>query len=109
MARLGFRKRYVAFKVISEEQHDKQAVFNAISKSTSPLRGDHRPNKINLRLLEYDQQSGQGILVCGHKQVDLVRQSISTGIKIADKPATIRVIGVSGTIRRLYQKFLSER
>jgi ribonuclease P/MRP protein subunit POP5 len=107
MARLGFRKRYIAFKVISEEQHNKQAIFDAISKSILTLRGSHRPNKINLRLLEYDQQSGQGILVCGHKLVDLVRQSISTGIKIADKPATIRVIGVSGTIRRLYQKFLS--
>ena len=107
MVRLGFRKRYIAFKVLDEEPHTKRAIFDAIIKSTLTLRTNHYPDKINLRLLEYDPQSGRGIMVCGHKMVDQVRQSISTMIKIADKPVAIRVMGVSGTIRRLHQKFHS--
>lgn len=107
MVRSRFRKRYVAFKVLAEEQHTKRAIIDAISKSVLTSRGNHRPDRINLRLLEYDRQSGRGILVCGHRMVELVRRSMSTVIKIADKPAAIRVIGVSGTIRRLYRKFLA--
>lgn len=107
MVRLGVRKRYIAFKVLAEEPHTKRAVFDAISKSILTFRDNNRPSKIDLRLLEYDQQSGRGILVCGHKMLDPVRQSISAIVKIADKPVAIRVMGVSGTIRRLYRKFLS--
>ena len=107
MVRLRVRKRYIAFKVLAAEQYTKRAIFDAINKSTLTLRDNHLPDKINLRLLEYDQQSGRGILVCGHKMVDPVRQSISTIIKIADKPVAIRVMGVSGTIRQLYRKFMS--
>ena len=107
MVRLGVRKRYIAFKVLAEEQHTKRAIFDAISQSTLTLRDNHYPGKINLRLLEYDPQSGRGILVCGHKMVEPVRQSISTIVKIADKPVKIHVIGVSGTIRCLCRKFQS--
>lgn len=107
MVRSGVRKRYIAFKVLADEPHTKHAIFNAINSAINSATSPYNPlqSKINLRLLEYDVESGRGILVCGHKMVEPVRKSISAIAKIADSPVEIRVIGVSGTIRCLCQKF----
>ncbi len=102
------RRRYIAFQVQSDTQHTKQDIIDAINRFTLTLRGERGTTKRYPHLLEYDQQSGRGILMCTHTMIEPLRLLLNSIHNIANKKAKMTVIGVSGTIRRVRRKFLPE-
>jgi len=103
---LRIRKRYIAIKILSQKQQTKQETLKSIRNAMATLYGEHIVSQVDLRILEYNQRNSQAILRCTHNTLYQLRESIAKVTEIADTPATIRIIGVSGTIKRLRQKFL---
>lgn len=102
------RRRYIAFQAQSGMQYTKQDIFDAVNKFVSVLREKHGITQPYFRLLEYDQQSGRGILMCTHAMIEPLRSSLNSIDNIANEKAKVTVLGVSGTIKRLRLKYLPE-
>jgi len=91
------RRRYVVFRFDAETPiPDIEELIKSL-KSTAPGRF--------ARLIFYDPETGRGILRCPHTALEGIKsldgRAIGPGLRI-------RIIGVSGTIKRVRRKFLSE-
>ena len=99
------RRRYIAFEVSGAgvSKSDLAKTFNFLSnRIRRPGAGDPMP-----RLALYDVSSLRGLLRCGHKQVDVLKSAMAGINRIGGKRATLKVLGVSGTIRAAKRKFLA--
>ena len=96
------RRRYLAVKV------DGDGVFlrGDVETLVRDLASKGQVNITFLRLIEYDPETGLGIVRCSHRSVDEVRLSLSASVEVGKRRATVRIFGVSGTIRALRRKFM---
>ena len=98
------RKRYLAFKIKSEQSVNKRDVTDAVWNAVLKLFGEYGASQINLALIEYDQEKNWGIMRCSHRTVEMVRASIASVTEINENPVAIHVLRVSGTLKALRQK-----
>jgi ribonuclease P/MRP protein subunit POP5 len=103
------RKRYVAFYVECDEKMRRDEVAKLIFKEAVGFYGVKSMSKINLRVLDFDEDSQEGFLACSHKSVDDVKVSLALVYDSDGRRVTIVPKGVSGTIRALKRKFLGKR
>lgn len=89
-----YRQRYIAFK--TENNLTKGDLKRIISNIGKELNLSPKP-----WLISYDRRTKQGLVKCGHRQVDKIKQ------KLSNKKIEFKIIGVSGTIKKTKQKFLS--
>jgi RNase P/RNase MRP subunit POP5 len=71
------------------------------------MRRDHE-KMMRVRLLDYDVEKGLGMLLCDHKSVEKIRSAFINIRGKSQGEMTIKMIGVSGTIKALKRKFLSK-
>ena len=101
------RRRYLALRVVSEQHLDERDVMDAVWKAVFELFGEYGASRTNVSLMEYDPQRNHAVVRCSHTALERVRASIASITEIDGKPAVIRVIGVSGTLRALRKKALT--
>ena len=101
------RRRYLALRVVSEQHLDERDVMDAVWKAVFELFGEYGASRTNVSLMEYDPQRNYAVVRCSHTALERVRASIASITDIDGKPAVIRVIGVSGTLRALRKKALT--
>lgn len=92
-----YRQRYIAFEI--EESFSRGDLINIISELGQELNYSPSP-----WLVLYDSEKGEGLMRCGHFQVDELKGELKK-IKNPD----FKIKGVSGTIKKAREKFLSER
>ena len=97
--------RYIAFEVLSEANFSEKDITRALISSVIKLLGEVGASKTNIWLLEYSGNSKTGIIRCSHKAVNSVVASMTGLAKIDDKKAAFLVLGVSGTIKKLKEKY----
>jgi ribonuclease P/MRP protein subunit POP5 len=100
------RKRYLAFRVASEQSVRKRDVADAVWKAILQLFGEYGASQTHLTLVEYDQEKSLGIIRCSHRTVEMVRAAVASVTEIKEKPVTLHVLGVSGTLKALRRKVL---
>ncbi len=97
------RRRYLVFEWISEWGIDKWTLLSEIRDSIFSLYGDVGASESNIRLIEYanaeDTDGGMGILRCAHDKVEEVRAALACIHSANEARLSIRVIGISGTIK----------
>jgi ribonuclease P/MRP protein subunit POP5 len=98
------RKRYLAFKIRSEQLVNKRDATDAIWNAVLKLFGEYGTSQINLALIEYNQEKSWGIIRCSRRTVCMVRASIASVTEINEKSVAIHVLGVSGTLKALRRK-----
>ncbi|WP_423793401.1 Rpp14/Pop5 family protein [Methanocaldococcus indicus] len=98
------KKRYIAFKIIYEEELSEGEVVNLIRKAVLEYYGQWGTSKSNPWLVFYKYP--YGIVRCQRDNVDFVKTSLILVNKYKDKPINIICLGVSGTIRKAKIKFL---
>lgn len=91
----GFRQRYIAFEV--EEGFSEERLKGILTNFREELSFSHP-----LRLVSYDSESNEGLVRCSHLQA----LSLKDALENLSEP-NVKVRGVSGTIRKARQKFLS--
>jgi len=97
------KERYILFEVLCEERSEtlvKPEIYRAIREFLGTL-GFARSWAV---IIEYNESSGKGILMCRNKELNVVILALTLITKIHDKPASVRVRLVSGTIKRLKKK-----
>jgi RNase P/RNase MRP subunit POP5 len=91
------RRRYVVFKIVDGGRAE-------ISRAVGHLKQGIEGGAL-IKLVEFDEEIGLGLLSCGNLQLPEVKTKIS---EVAGK-TKITVVGVSGTVKKAKKKFMSPR
>ena len=102
------RTRYLAFSVLSD---DAQAISRRdltieLDRSSQSLLGDAGSSECKIRVLSFD--GAEGIVSCVHRETTRTRAVLATIHELRDRRASVRVIGVSGTVKGA-KRFFSEK
>ncbi len=98
------KKRYIAFKIIYDEEISEGEIVSLIRKSVLSYYGYWGTSKANPWLVYYNYP--YGIVRCQRDNVDFVKSSLILVREYKEKPINIICLGVSGTIRKAKIKFL---
>jgi ribonuclease P/MRP protein subunit POP5 len=98
------KRRYLALEIDSVELFSSQEFMHAIWSAVSKLYGEYGASRTGLTLIDYDVEKRFAVVRLVHTAVDMVRAALASITKMQDKPVTIHVLAVSGTIRALYKK-----
>jgi len=98
------KKRYLALKVESAEFFEEGDVRDAVWSAVIQLFGEYGASQAGLFLVQYDRQRKEAVLRCLHKALPMVHASVASVTKMKDKPATIHVVRISGTLRALKKR-----
>ncbi len=103
------KKRYLIFRVISDQKIEFEELIKAIFSNTINLFGSLRFGKTNFRFLQelYDTKQQIFVLKCLPKDVELVRLSLALIHEIHGKKVCIMSLGVTGTIKSARNKYLT--
>lgn len=96
------RKRYIAFRIISEENIDRDEMISAIWDSVMSLFGEL--DGVNFRLIEFGNNTG--IVMCSHKEVNKLKIALTMINRAGDKKILPMILGVAGTIKSCKRKYL---
>jgi ribonuclease P/MRP protein subunit POP5 len=98
------RRRYLALKIDSDETFNSKDFMDTVWSAVSKLYGEYGASQTGLTLIDYNMEKGFAVIRTAHTAVNMVRTALASITKIGNKPASIHVLTVSGTIRALYKK-----
>ncbi len=102
------KHRYIAFQVIGERAFMKDEIKRAIWEASLSTLGVLGSAKAKPWFIKFDEKSQTGIVRVDRKHVEELRFALMLVTEINGSRAIFRTLGVSGTIKRLKRKFLSE-
>ncbi|MEE9474090.1 MAG: Rpp14/Pop5 family protein [Candidatus Hydrothermarchaeaceae archaeon] len=102
------KKRYVAFKVGSDEPIKKEEITRAVWIQALSLLGEIQTSSLGIRVLYYSESAQEGFLVCRNEDLWKVEAVLVLIGEINEKRVHVCVRGVSGTIKALKRKFLNK-
>ena len=100
------KKRYLAFEVTSGQKIKRRDMETEILDSVSSLFGDIGLSEINPRLISYDGK--YGIIRCIRDRTEETRAALACITNIKDIRLSLRVLGISGTIKGATEKFIQK-
>jgi len=101
------KKRYLAFKIISENMINRGELIGELLDSICLLFGDKGESEINPSLMSYDGR--YGILRCQKDRTTDARAALACINKVREGRVSILVFGISGTVRGAMEKFIQQR
>ena len=102
------RKRYLAFRMLPDDADaiSRRDLTLELDRSSQSLFGDAGSSECEIRVLSFD--GAEGIVSCMHKETARTRAVLATIYEIRNRRASVRVIGVSGTVKGA-KRFFSEK
>ena len=101
------KKRYLAFKIISENMINRGELTGELLDSICLLFGDKGESEINPSLMSYDGRFG--ILRCQKDRTTDTRAALACINRVRGGRVSIKVLGISGTVRGAMEKFIQQR
>ncbi len=103
------KRRYLAAKVEMEEPIEERDLLDSVWTALSQLFGEYGASQAELSFIRDHEQKEYFILRCSRRALPMVRASIASITEIGEKPATVHVLRVSGTLKALRKKTASTR
>lgn len=101
------KKRYVAAEVITQGIYDNRAVQRAIIDSYTKLCGSMGAARAGLLFLK-DRTKTRVLMRVSTKELNNLKMSLTLVKQIGQKPAIIQCVGVSGTLKKIREKYMGE-
>ena len=98
------KKRYIMFEVLSEEEVNYEELESAIWNILLDFLGEFGVATTSFWILKERWKGNRGIIRCNHTSVQHIIASLGLLERIGDTRLTIRILGVSGTIKSLIEK-----
>ena len=102
------KKRYVAFKIFSDELLSKDELTKAVWSGGLSLLGEIQASSLGLWVIDFSEEQMEGFLVCRNEALWNIKAILAFIGEINGKRVHICVTGVSGTIKALKRKFLNK-
>jgi ribonuclease P/MRP protein subunit POP5 len=103
---LRSKKRYLAFELISEGPASRSDMVKEVMSSASSLLGDVTASECDIKVLGFEDW--KGIIQCSHTKVKETRATLAALTRVNGKRATLHILGTSGTVKRVTEKFLQD-
>ena len=100
------KRRYIAFQIMPHRIFAKKDLQNLLINEIATGTNEPLRRRPYIRVIEFDRESGYGILRCGHVSLNQLLQSLHESGKL--KQLKLRTLGTSGSIKTLKRKFLSK-
>ncbi|MCX6649282.1 MAG: Rpp14/Pop5 family protein [Candidatus Bathyarchaeota archaeon] len=100
----GIRRRYLLFNVSTESTPEEKAIWETLRDSILTLYGSKGLSLIDPNLIEYNEETRNGIVRCTHDTERFLRASLASIMSVSGTPAAVRVQRTSGTIKALRKK-----
>jgi len=99
-------KRYIVFRIHSQEKINYSNAKNAVFNSLDHWLGERELAKANVRFIQnlWDPRKQQGFIRCSHRYVDAVKVGLSLIHQIGDSKVIFQTLRVSGTIKSAKKK-----
>jgi ribonuclease P/MRP protein subunit POP5 len=97
------KKRYLAFEILSKSKiKDAESVSKAIWQGMLSFGGTKGASQAGIMILseKYNPENQRGIVKVNNKQVDTLKASLTLIQEVDAIPATVRSIGVSGSLKK---------
>ncbi len=101
------KKRYLAFKIISENTINRGELTRELLDSICQLFGDKGESEINPSLMAYNGR--YGILRCQKDRTTDTRAALACINRVRGGSVSIMVLGISGTVKGAMEKFIQQR
>jgi RNase P/RNase MRP subunit POP5 len=103
------KRRYIAFRLTVKVNPSKYWIRDILAR-VLPEDGEQRSLHLsNLRVIDYDWQTGLGVVRCDQKSREAIQDGIFQIPNISQDVLKAEVLGVSGTLRALRRKFLNPK
>ncbi|NJF25620.1 ribonuclease P protein component 2 [Thermococcus sp. Bubb.Bath] len=102
------KNRYIAFQVIGERPFKKDEIKKAVWDASLSALGYLGSARAKPWFIKFDEGSQTGVVRVDGKHVEELRFALAMLTEINGSRVIFRTLGVSGTIKRLKRKFLSE-
>jgi ribonuclease P/MRP protein subunit POP5 len=95
------KKRYVIFRIHSEEPLDFSEIKNSIMNSVFDWLGEEQAAKSGMKIIRnlWDEKAQTGFIRCSPKYVDKIKVSLALIHQIGDSRVVFQTLRVSGTIK----------
>ncbi len=102
------KKRYLAFEIISQYKFDFMTVKNAILSSCQLFLGQLGMAKAGIIVLadNFDNKKQKGLIRVNNKYINELKASLALINKINNKNIIIKSLGVSGILKKAYDKYI---
>ena len=102
------RKRYIAFKVISEEGEEftysdlEAGIWNTLLD----FLGEYGVSKTSFWLMRdcWDEKNKVGVIRCNNKSVQSIIACLGLISRLGDNKITFKILNISGTIKSIKEK-----
>lgn len=98
------KRRYLAVKAECKEPVEGREVLDAVWNALTQLFGEYGASQAELTLIRDYKQKEYLVLRCSRRALPMVRASVASVTEIGEKPTTIHVLRVSGTLKALRKK-----
>jgi len=105
---LRTKGRYIVFEIVSEMRLSYSDFSAAMWNSLLDFIGELGASEARCWLIKnlYDEKAQRGVIKCSHDKVEHVRAALALLHTIGDTRATVRILGVTGTIKSAQNKYL---
>lgn len=100
------KKRYIAFKILSQNSINRRDLTEELLDSMYSLFGDKGTSEINPSLMSYD--GDLGILRCQKDRTSDTRAALACISRVRGGCVSIKVLGISGTVKGAMEKFIQQ-
>jgi ribonuclease P/MRP protein subunit POP5 len=101
------RNRYIAFEIVSDSPVSRGEVVKAVWGTLLRFLGELGASKTALWVMDWDEEKQHGILKVNHGSLDEARAALVLMKEANGRPIVFRTLGVSGTVKKTKEKFLS--
>lgn len=107
---LRSQKRYIVGEVISENKITYSELVNAIWNSMLSFLGELGSSEAKLWFVQnlYKEDEQLFVIKCRHDYVEQVRAVLALIQMVGETRATVRILGVTGTIKSAKTKYIGE-
>lgn len=94
------KNRYLSFELLSGRKAVREDVVKAVWSVALRFLGELKASSMSLWIMDWDDAAQRGILKVNHKSIKDLRTGLSMLSAVGGAQAAVRVLGVSGTLKK---------
>jgi len=98
------KRRYLLLQIDTDAALSQREFTDAVWSAITRLYGEYGASSTNLSLINYDEEKKSALIRVSLNALQPVRASLALITRIADRDATVHVIGISVTVKSLKEK-----
>ncbi|MFH1447729.1 MAG: Rpp14/Pop5 family protein [Candidatus Micrarchaeota archaeon] len=102
------KKRYIAFRIEAEVKLSEGELRNGLQDALLSFVGEFGYSKANPKIIQFNSANRFGIMRCVPEEMNAMRTSLALINSISGKKVAVRLLGASGTLRKLRGTFLGK-